>query len=102
MNWWCGTIRPGVMSTRKITRKGSPPAQIKTAASVNYTYDGDGDRVEKSNGKIYWYGTGSDVLDESDLSGNITDEYIFFGGKRIAHRRVADPSARHRSEPLHD
>jgi RHS repeat-associated protein len=26
VNWWCGTIRPGVMSTRKIIRKGSPPA----------------------------------------------------------------------------
>ena len=61
-------------------------SQIKTAASVNYTYDGDGNRVEKSNGKIYWYGAGSEILDESDLSGNITDEYVFFGGKRIAHR----------------
>jgi RHS repeat-associated protein len=64
-------------------------SQIKTAASVNYTYDGDGDRVEKSNGKIYWYGIGSEVLDESDSSGNITDEYIFFGGKRVAHRVVS-------------
>jgi hypothetical protein len=26
VNCWCGTIRPGVMSTRKIIRKGSPPA----------------------------------------------------------------------------
>jgi hypothetical protein len=47
---------------------------------VNYTYDGDGDRVQKSNGKIYWYGAGSQVLDESDASGNVTDEYIYFGG----------------------
>ena len=64
-------------------------SQIKTAACVNYTYDGDGDRVQKSNGKIYWYGAGSEILDESDSSGNITDEYIFFGGKRIAHRVVS-------------
>ncbi|HXO33616.1 MAG TPA: RHS repeat-associated core domain-containing protein, partial [Candidatus Acidoferrales bacterium] len=56
---------------------------------VNYTYDGDGDRVQKSNGKIYWFGAGSEILDESDSSGNITDEYIFFGGKRIAHRVVS-------------
>jgi RHS repeat-associated protein len=28
-------------------------------------------------------------LDESDLSGNITDEYVFFGGKRVAHRTVS-------------
>jgi RHS repeat-associated protein len=64
-------------------------SQITKAAGVNYTYDGDGDRVQKSNGKIYWYGAGSEILDESDASGNITDEYVFFGGKRIAHRVVS-------------
>jgi RHS repeat-associated protein len=63
--------------------------QLKTAAGVTYTYDGDGHRVEKSNGKLYWYGTASDALMETDLSGNLTDEYIFFGGKRIAHRVVS-------------
>src|SRR3984885_11064822 len=51
-----------------------------------YTYDGDGDRVQKSSGKIYWYGAGSEILDESDASGSMTDEYVYFGGKRIAHR----------------
>jgi RHS repeat-associated protein len=60
--------------------------QLKTTAGVTYTYDGDGHRVEKSNGKLYWYGTGSDPLMETDLSGNLTDEYVFFGGKRIARR----------------
>jgi len=64
-------------------------SQIKTAAGVTYTYDGTGNRVQKSNGKIYWYGAGSEVLDESDASGNITDEYAFFGGRRIAHRVVS-------------
>ena len=54
--------------------------QITTVAGVTYTYDGDGDRVEKSNGKLYWYGDGANALDETDLSGNLTDEYIFFGG----------------------
>jgi RHS repeat-associated protein len=56
---------------------------------VNYAYDGDGDRVQKSNGKIYWYGAGSEILNESDSSGNITDQYVYFGGKRIAHRVVS-------------
>lgn len=60
--------------------------QLKTAAGVTYTYDGDGHRVEKSNGKLYWYGTVSEPLTETDLSGNLTYEYIFFGGKRIARR----------------
>jgi len=64
-------------------------SQIKSVsglAGVTYTYDGDGHRVEKSNGKLYWFGTGSDPLMETDLSGNLTYEYIFFGGKRIARR----------------
>jgi hypothetical protein len=34
--------------------------------------DGDGNRVQKFNGKSYWYGYGSgaEALDESDASGN--------------------------------
>ena len=64
-------------------------SETKTASGVTYIYDGDGDRVQKSNGKIYWYGAGSEILDESDASGNITDEYVFFGSKRIAHRVVS-------------
>jgi hypothetical protein len=53
-----------------------------------YTYDGDGRRVEKSNGTIYWYGAASAVLDETDLSGNLKNEYIFFNGNRIARRQI--------------
>jgi RHS repeat-associated protein len=54
-----------------------------------YTYDGDGQRVTKSlwggsSGTIYWYGTHGEVLAESDLSGNITAEYVYFNGKRLA------------------
>jgi len=64
-------------------------SEIKSAAGVNYTYDGDGNRVEKSSGKIYWYGAGTEILDESDTSGNITNEYVFFGGKRVAMRNVS-------------
>jgi RHS repeat-associated protein len=67
-------------------------SEIKSATGVNYTYDGDGDRVQKSNGKIYWYGAGGDILDESDASGNITDEYVYFGGKRISHRVISGNS----------
>jgi RHS repeat-associated protein len=64
-------------------------SEIKSAAGVTYTYDGDGNRLQKSSGKIYWYGSGSEVLDESDSSGNITDEYVYFGGKRVSHRVVS-------------
>jgi hypothetical protein len=37
-------------------------SEIKSAAGVNYTYDGDGNRVQKSNGKIYWYGAATEIL----------------------------------------
>jgi RHS repeat-associated protein len=63
--------------------------EMTSAAGVTYTYDGDGKRVQKSNGKLYWYGMGSSALDESDASGNITNEYVFFAGKRVARRDSA-------------
>ncbi len=75
-------------------------SEIKTAASVNYTYDGDGNRMQKSNGKIYWYGAGTEILDESDASGNFTDEYVFFGGERIAHRSVSSNTIYYYAEDL--
>lgn len=64
-------------------------SRITSSAGVTYTYDGDGKRVKKSNGTLYWTGVGSDPLAESDLSGNITREFTFFSGKRIARRDVS-------------
>jgi RHS repeat-associated protein len=58
---------------------------LKTAGGVTYTYDGDGRRVRKSNGKIYWYG-GGQVIEESDAAGNMQEAYVFFDEKRIARR----------------
>jgi RHS repeat-associated protein len=54
--------------------------RISVASGVTYTYDGDGKRVEKSTGTLYWTGVGSDTLSESDLSGNINEEYAYFNG----------------------
>ena len=59
-------------------------SEIKSAAGVTYTYDGDGNRLEKVSQKIYWYGAGTEILDESNSSGTFTNEYVFFGGKRVA------------------
>jgi RHS repeat-associated protein len=63
---------------------------MTSTAGVTYTYDGDGRRVQKSGGKIYWYGMGNEALDETDLPGNTNNstfnEYVFFNGKRIARR----------------
>ncbi|MGC2422416.1 MAG: hypothetical protein WA405_12305, partial [Candidatus Acidiferrales bacterium] len=58
---------------------------LTSTAGVAYTgvypersrRNGDGERVEKSNGEIYWYTSGGEVLDETDLSGNLSSEYIF-------------------------
>ena len=60
-----------------------------SAAGVSYTFDGDGKRVKKSNGKLYWYGVGSDPLLETDSGGALQNEYIFFRGKRLARRDVS-------------
>ncbi|HEX3154955.1 MAG TPA: RHS repeat-associated core domain-containing protein [Candidatus Angelobacter sp.] len=56
---------------------------------MSYTYDGNGERVLKSNTstgaavKRYW-SIGGNTLAEGDGSGNLTAEYIYFGGKRVA------------------
>src|SRR5207247_11325683 len=57
---------------------------LNSGGGVNYLYDGDGRRVAKAGSKLYWYGSGGDILAETDGSGNTTAEYVFFGGKRIA------------------
>jgi RHS repeat-associated protein len=83
-----------------MTFNATPPTQTYTydpenrltgAAGYAYTYDGDGNRVRKSNGNLaangtlYWYMTPG-IVGESDLSGNLTDEYVFFGGERVARK----------------
>jgi RHS repeat-associated protein len=61
-------------------------SRLTSANGFTYTYDGDGKRVEKSNGTLYWYGTSSDPIAETDASGNDQNEYIYFTGKRIARQ----------------
>src|SRR5258708_31954988 len=60
----------------------------KNAVTTTYTYDSDGNRVKKSNGSsgtLYWYMTPG-IVGESDLSGNLTAEYVFFDGERVARK----------------
>jgi RHS repeat-associated protein len=83
-----------------MTFNATPPTQtysydqenrLTGAAGYAYTYDGDGNRVRKSNGNLaangtlYWYMTPG-IVGESDLSGNLTDEYVFFDGERVARK----------------
>jgi YD repeat-containing protein len=66
--------------------------QASGSSADGYVYDGDGKRVQKTSGgtpfKIYWYDTKGEVLDETDQTGNTSNtsfnEYIYFGGKKIA------------------
>jgi RHS repeat-associated protein len=83
-----------------MTRNVTPTVQAYTydeenrlsgAAGYTYTYDGDGNRVRKSNGNLaangtlYWYMTPG-VVAESDLAGTLKSEYVFFDGERVARR----------------
>jgi uncharacterized protein RhaS with RHS repeats len=84
-------------AARNMTFNATPPTQNYTydqenrltgAAGFAYTYDGDGNLVRKSNsstGTLYWYMTPG-IVGESDLSGNLTDEYAFFDGERVARK----------------
>jgi len=62
--------------------------RITGTAGYAYTYDSDGNRIKKSNGTtgtLYWYMTPG-VVGESDLNGNLTAEYVFFDGERVARK----------------
>jgi RHS repeat-associated protein len=60
--------------------------EVTGANGVNYTYDGDGLRVEKSSGTLYWRSYTGQVIEETDASGTMQRDYIFFAGRRIAWR----------------
>ena len=63
--------------------------RITGANGYTYTYDGDGNRVRKSNsatsGTLYWY-MAPGIVAETDLSGTLTSEYVFFRGERVARK----------------
>jgi RHS repeat-associated protein len=64
--------------------------QAATSSTTGYIYDADGRRVAKTASgsayELYWYDKDGNVLEESDGSGTLQNEYVFFGGKRIARR----------------
>jgi len=53
---------------------------------VEYVYDGDGQRVKKSSGRLYW---GAGPLAESDANGTLVAEYVFVNGQRAMRRDVS-------------
>src|SRR5712692_587282 len=76
-------------SENRLTWTGSSGGGTGTS----FDYDAGGQRVRKlsvappgggsGSGTLYWYGSGGEVLEETDLGGNLQNEYIFFGGKRV-------------------
>jgi RHS repeat-associated protein len=78
-----------LMSYRSSTYTYDQENRLSSTAGMSYTYDGKGQRALKSNTgtgasvKLYWT-MGGNTLAEGDGSGNLTAEYIYFGGKRIA------------------
>ena len=78
--------------TDLVTAAFDPENRIQTATKNNvtttYVYDEGGNRVKKSNGSsgtLYWY-MSLGIVAESDLSGNLNAEYLFFNGARVARR----------------
>lgn len=67
--------------------------ELTSPGSPAYLYDGDRLRVKKSGTGVtetlYWRSTAINVLAESNLSGTLTREYIYFGGERAAMRDVS-------------
>jgi RHS repeat-associated protein len=78
-------------ATSGLTYNFDPENRITGAAGYTYTYDGDGNRVRKSNGNLaangtlYWEMTPG-VVAETDLAGTLKSEYVFFDGERVARR----------------
>jgi RHS repeat-associated protein len=76
----------------------SPPvANTNGAMPYTYFYDGEGNRVQKcvatscgvgSTGTLYWRGEGGEVLSESNRTGSMNEDYIYFNGARVARRDV--------------
>jgi RHS repeat-associated protein len=64
--------------------------RLLTAGGVTYTYDGDGRRVKKSSGTLYWYDVNGNVLVETqaDPAGTWLESHRYFGGKRILRHKV--------------
>ena len=54
------------------------------AGTLPAPWPGNGRRAAKVGSKLYWYGSGGEILAETDAAGNTLNEYVFFGGKRVA------------------
>jgi RHS repeat-associated protein len=68
---------------------------LTSAGGLAYLYDGDGKRVGKAPAGtptqpnyLYWYGTGSQILEETDGAGNYAHEDYYFNGMLLARNET--------------
>jgi RHS repeat-associated protein len=66
----------------------------RSGVTTTFVYDADGNRVKKTTSGVttlYWYLTPG-IVGESDLSGTMKSEYVFFNGERVARRDLVAPT----------
>jgi RHS repeat-associated protein len=57
---------------------------MNPTSGTTYTYDGDGRRVKKSDGTLYWMDDAFRTLATGTTTGSISRDFLFVGKKRIA------------------
>ena len=62
---------------------------MNPTSGTTYTYDGDGWRVKKSDGTVYWVDDQLRPVSVGTTSGSITRDYVFLGQQRIAFVPIA-------------
>jgi RHS repeat-associated protein len=65
--------------------------RISSDAGVTYYYDADGVRIAKTSGTMYWPGSNG-TLTETDLTGTVSAEYVYFNGQRIVRNSFTLPN----------
>jgi len=81
------TVLNVLWGTEAISRiRSDAESRVHTAGGVEYVHDGDGQRVKKSSGRLYW---GAGPLAESDANGTLVAEYVFVNGQRAMRRDVS-------------
>jgi len=70
---------------------------LTATGGQTYLYDGDGKRVEKATtgtppapNKLYWYGTDTNPIIETDPSGNEICRYFYFAGRLVSREEAND------------
>jgi RHS repeat-associated protein len=77
----------------------------QSPGSFSFMYDGDGERVRKSNGSVttlFWRDPAGKVLTETDGSGNPQQDYIYLNGVMIARSDVTHGHPRLDYYYIHD